>query len=151
MQNLDGQHNDVHDIRSTDVVRTLDFNDNNNDGIYDEGDTVTPDTFAQNIVVKAYRVWYGVAETDPVATYLTGADGNYYFDLDVQGDLALRTQVIITPNGPVNGPHFFGQKLEYKITATDQQGLDSLGHQRILLHGHGHSIAYDVSDPGHLT
>jgi hypothetical protein len=149
VQTLEGQHNDVHDIRDGDVVRRLDFNDNNHDGIYDEGDTVTPDKFAQNIVVKAFRVWNDVAEADPVATYLTGADGNYYFDLDVQGDLALRTQVINTPGGPVNGPHF-GQKLEYKITATDQQGLDTLGHQRILLDDTA-TTNLITSDPGNLT
>lgn len=45
--------------------------------------------FAANILVEAYRVVNGTAEDDPVGRFLTGADGNYYFDL-VPGDYIIR-------------------------------------------------------------
>jgi hypothetical protein len=45
--------------------------------------------FAANILVEAFRVVNGEEEADPVAQFLTGADGNYYFDL-VPGDYVIR-------------------------------------------------------------
>src|SRR5262249_18730129 len=50
------------------------------------------------------------------ARFLTGADGNYYFDLDVQGDLA-QTGV---------GKAHAGQTLTYQIRATDPLGRAEL-------------------------
>jgi hypothetical protein len=45
--------------------------------------------FAKNILVEAFRLVNGVEEADPIARFLTGADGNYYFDL-VPGDYLIR-------------------------------------------------------------
>jgi subtilisin family serine protease len=45
--------------------------------------------FAANILVEAFRIVDGVEEADPIARFLTGADGNYYFDL-VPGDYVIR-------------------------------------------------------------
>ncbi len=114
-QTVLGTPQSVTDIRSGEVVRTLypEFIDNNNNGVFDAGDDIGQEPFAANIVVKAYRVYGGVQETDPVATFLTGADGNYYFDLDPVGDLARTTNP--------NDPHF-GQTFEYNIVATDPLG-----------------------------
>ncbi len=53
-------------IRTSDVVRTLDLNQ---------------EPFADSQVVQAFRVVNGVAEDTATARFLTGADGNYYFDL----------------------------------------------------------------------
>ena len=112
MQTVFGQHADLSDVRDGDIERTLDFNDNNSNGVYDEGDTINQEQFAANVVVDAYKVWGGVPEASPTARFLTGADGNYYFDLDVQGDLAQTTN-------PAS-PHF-GQTIEYQIRASDPQ------------------------------
>jgi hypothetical protein len=112
-----GPHTDVSDIRDQDVQRQLDFNDNNNNGIYDEGDTINQEQFAANVIVDAYKVWDGVPEATPTERFLTGADGNYYFDLDVQGDLAQTKQL--------GNPHF-GQTIEYQIRATDQNAVPRL-------------------------
>ena len=110
VQTLNGQHADVSDIRTDDIQRTLDYTDNNHNGIYDEGDTINQEPFAANVVVDAYKVWNGVPEAAPTARFLTGADGNYYFDLDPVGDLA-------QTNNPAS-PHF-GQTIEYQIRASD--------------------------------
>ena len=117
VQTLSGNHSDATDIRDGDVVRQLNFSDNNNNGVYDAGDTIFQEPFAENVVVDAYREWDGVAEAAPVARFLTGADGNYYFDLDVQGDLAQTTNPL--------SPHF-GQTLQYVIKATDPLGRQFL-------------------------
>jgi subtilisin family serine protease len=53
-------------FRVGDVTRVLDL---------------TQEPFAENAVVEAFRVVNGVMESDPTARFLTGADGNYYFDL----------------------------------------------------------------------
>jgi len=84
VQTLFGSHSDVETIRSTDVTRQLDFNDNNFNDIYDLGDTINQESFAENILVEAYRVDPVTGEVDVEATarFLTGADGNYFFDLD---------------------------------------------------------------------
>jgi subtilisin family serine protease len=129
VQTLFGQHADATDIRDGDVQRQLDFDDNNLNGVYDEGDTINQEKFAANVIVDAYKVWNGVPEPTPTARFLTGADGNYYFDLDVQGDLA-QTKVL-------GGPHF-GQTIEYQIRATDQNETP-----RLFLN--------DVITPGLLT
>jgi subtilisin family serine protease len=115
-----GPHADTSTMRTEDVVRQPTFTDNNHDGYYDEGDTIYQEPYAANVIVDAYKVWNGVAEATPTARFLTGADGNYYFDLDVQGDLA-QTKTL-------GNPHF-GQTIEYQIRATDPQGrlkLDDL-------------------------
>ncbi len=112
VQTVEGQHADVTDIRDQDVTRQLNFTDNNNNDIFDEGDTVYQEPYAANIIVDAYKVWNGVAESSPTARFLTGADGNYYFDFDVQGDLA-QTKLL-------GGAHF-GQTIEYEIRITDPE------------------------------
>jgi subtilisin family serine protease len=38
--------------------------------------------FAENVLVEAFRVVNGVAQPNATARFLTGADGNYYLDLD---------------------------------------------------------------------
>jgi subtilase family protein/SdrD B-like protein/GEVED domain-containing protein/proprotein convertase P-domain-containing protein len=124
VQTVFGTHADQSTIRDSDVLRTPDFTDNNNNFIFDEGDVSNQEVFAQNIWVDAYKVWNGVQEAQPFASFLTGADGNYYFDFDVNGDVA-QTQ-------DINNVHF-GQTIEYKIGVTDQQGINTLGHQRLLL------------------
>ncbi|MEX2167993.1 MAG: S8 family serine peptidase [Pirellulales bacterium] len=53
-------------IRNGDVVRELDF---------------AQEAFAANMLVEAFRVVNGVPEDNATARFLTGADGNYYFDL----------------------------------------------------------------------
>jgi subtilisin family serine protease len=113
LQTLFGQHADPSTIRTFDVQRQLDFDDNNFNGIFDEGDVINQEAFASNIVVEAFRVWNGVADPLPFDTFLTGADGNYYFDFDINGDLAQRNTL--------GSPHF-GQTLEYEIRATDPLG-----------------------------
>jgi hypothetical protein len=69
-----------------DVTRRLDFEDLNLNGIYEPelGDTSNLEPFAENIVVQLYRVdpVTGLAEPTPTAQFLTGDDGNYYFDVD---------------------------------------------------------------------
>jgi subtilisin family serine protease len=69
-----------------DVVRRLDFNDLNLNGIYEPelGDTSNLEPFAENIVVQLFRVdpATDMAEATPTAQFLTGDDGNYYFDVD---------------------------------------------------------------------
>ncbi len=120
LQTVSDPDQDPSTVRLLDVNRTQDFNDNNNNGIYDAGDTINQEPFAANVVVDAYRVWDGVPEAAPVARFLTGADGNYYFDLDVQGDLAQ------TGFGKAHA----GQTLTYQIRATDPLGRAGTGRYR---------------------
>jgi hypothetical protein len=79
-------------IRSTDVVRTpfndadpRFFQDNNHNAVYDAGDVRYQEPYAANVVVQAFHfdVVNGVDVVDatPTAQFLTGADGNFYFDL----------------------------------------------------------------------
>ncbi|HEX4413663.1 MAG TPA: S8 family serine peptidase, partial [Lacipirellulaceae bacterium] len=117
IQTVSDTDGDPTTTRTDDVNRQLDFTDNNGNGIYDAGDVINQEPFAANIVVDAYRTWDGVPESTPVARFLTGADGNYYFDLDVAGDQAQTTTL---------GSAHFGQKLGYQIRATDPLGRDEL-------------------------
>jgi subtilisin family serine protease len=112
-QTVSGQHADTTDFRDNDVTRQLNFTDNNQNGYFDEGDTVFQEPFAEGVIVDAFKVWNGVAEDTPTARFLTGADGNYYFDLDVQGDLT-QTKTL--------GNVHFGQTIEYEIRITDPEG-----------------------------
>ena len=50
---------------------------------------LTQEPFAESILVEAFRIVNGVEESDPIAQFLTGDDGNYYFDL-VPGDYVIR-------------------------------------------------------------
>jgi len=81
-------------IRMGDVQRRLDFNDVNGNGIYEPelGDSSNLEPFAANILVEAYRInpTTGVADLTPTARFLTGADGNYYFDLDPTFEYEIR-------------------------------------------------------------
>jgi hypothetical protein len=61
VQTIFGQHTDATDIRDGDVFRQLDFTDNNQNGVYDEGDVINQEPFAANVIVDAYKVWNGVA------------------------------------------------------------------------------------------
>ncbi len=87
VQSVGDSDGDPDTIRLLDVTRQLDFDDNNHNGVFDADDTINQEPFAENIVVQAYRVFDGVAEATPIAEFLTGDDGNYYFDFNVQGDL----------------------------------------------------------------
>ena len=112
IQTLNGSHSDVDTIRTQDVQRRLDFTDNNNNGVYDEGDVINQEPFAENVLVQARRVFNGVVESSPVAQFLTGADGNYYFDLNVQADQAYADSI--------------GATLQYQISTVDPEGRDLL-------------------------
>ncbi len=117
VQTISGTHTDVSTIRASDIQRQLDFVDANHNGILDYGldangkfgplETITQEPFAANIVVQARRVFNGVAEATPIAQFLTGADGNYYFDLNVQGDKAYAASI--------------GATLEYEISVVDPE------------------------------
>lgn len=61
-------------LRTSELVNQLDLNQ---------------EPFAENILVEAFRVVNGVKEDQPIQRFLTGADGNYYFDL-VPGDYIIR-------------------------------------------------------------
>ncbi|MEX0611431.1 MAG: GEVED domain-containing protein, partial [Pirellulales bacterium] len=80
-------------IRLLDVTRQLDFTDNNFNGVYDAGvDVINQEPFAENILVEAFRVDPVSGLVDDIATarFLTGADGNYYFDLDPTFEYEIR-------------------------------------------------------------
>ena len=88
IQTVDDPDLDPDTIRVSDVNRRLDFTDVNGDGLYDPAtDTITQEPFAANVLVEAFIVHNpGQAnefvEANATARFLTGADGNYYFDLD---------------------------------------------------------------------
>jgi subtilisin family serine protease len=86
IQTVGDSDNDPATIRAIDVQRQLDFVDVNNNGVYEPGlgDVINQEKFAENILVQAYVVdpVTDQAAASPVAQFLTGADGNYYFDLD---------------------------------------------------------------------
>jgi subtilisin family serine protease len=87
LQSVVDTDGDPDTIRLLDVTRQQDFTDNNFNGIYDTGDVINQEPFASNVLVEAYRVINPdspdeFVETTPSAQFLTGADGNYYFDLD---------------------------------------------------------------------
>ena len=70
-----------------DVQRSQDFTDNNLNGVYERWATSSirsrlPKTSGR----KPTGVSDGVAEPARWPQFLTGADGNYYFDLDLNGD-----------------------------------------------------------------
>lgn len=70
-------------VRSTQVTREMyyEFNDLNGNEELDPGEQQFREGFAENMLVEAYRVVDGVVEDNAIARFLTGADGNYYFDL----------------------------------------------------------------------
>lgn len=71
--------------RADDIIRRPDFTDVNQNGIFDFGtDIGRQEPFAANVVVSLYRVdkATNVPEATPTAYFLTGADGNFYFDVD---------------------------------------------------------------------
>lgn len=102
VQTVFDSDNDPDTIRMGDVIRRLDFNDTNNNGIYEPelGDTSNLEPFAENVVVEAYRInpVTGLADVAPTARFLTGADGNYYFDLDPTFEYEIRI------SDPLNRP-----------------------------------------------
>ncbi len=80
-------------LRASDIDRLLDFTDVNNNGIYDAADdTINQEGFAANTVVEIYRVnrLTGLVDATPIDRFLTGADGNYYFDVDPTYEYELR-------------------------------------------------------------
>lgn len=101
VQNVFDSDGDPLTIRAGDVVRELDL---------------TQEPFAENVLVQAFRVVNGVQETTPAGQFLTGADGNYYFDLhpflDVDKDGVFTTGV--------DTPY------EYIIKIVDPLGRDKL-------------------------
>ncbi len=79
--------------RSEDIIRRPDYTDVNGNGVYDAGtDIANQEDFAANIVVSLYRVdkITGVVGAAPVAYFLTGADGNFYFDVDPTYEYVIR-------------------------------------------------------------
>ncbi|MGD9633671.1 MAG: S8 family serine peptidase [Pirellulales bacterium] len=56
----------------------------------------TQEQFASNVLVSAYKVVNGVALDDPEAQFITGDDGNYYFDL-VPGEYIVRATDLSDP------------------------------------------------------
>ena len=71
--------------RADSIIRRPDYTDVNFNGIYDDGtDIPNQEDFASNVVVSLYRVnkTTGQVEATPTAYFLTGADGNFYFDVD---------------------------------------------------------------------
>lgn len=81
---------------------------------------LTQESFAANKLVAAYRVVNGIVQSQPTAQFLTGADGNYYFDL-VPDEYVIR--VLDPETGEIVGgknddnpgflPHF---QSEWRIT-----------------------------------
>jgi len=117
------------DIRATDLTRRLldDFQDNNNNGVFDDGDVREQEPYAANILVQAFRFTTDsngndIVEDQPVAQFLTGADGNYYFDL-VPGNYMIRIvdrndnpgTAIDDPNTPAGYLQHY--KDEWRITS----------------------------------
>lgn len=90
-------------LRQTELQRRLldDYQDNNENGIFDEGDVREQEPYAENVLVEAYEftVVNGVDVVDdqPIAQFLTGADGNYYFDL-LPGNYMIRVNQAHNPS-----------------------------------------------------
>ena len=125
-------------IRATDVVRDpfndLDprfFDDKDGNGFYSPGDVRYQEPFVANVIVEAYHftvdavTGLDVVDTTPTAQFLTGADGNYYFDL-VPGNYIIRVKDPLTrpklddiktpahaPVGSAYLPHYMS---EWRIT-----------------------------------
>jgi hypothetical protein len=103
---------DLSTIRSTEIQRRLldDFIDNDFDGVFTEGDVRLQEPFAANVLVEAFRFTVDgggndIVENQPVAQFLTGADGNYYFDL-LPGNYYIRvTDRGDTPATPIDDPN----------------------------------------------
>jgi subtilisin family serine protease len=85
--------------RQSELQRRMldDFEDTNNNGVFDEGEVREMEPYAANILVEAFRYTPGasgdpaddVVDPQPIAQFLTGHDGNYYFDL-VPGNYIIR-------------------------------------------------------------
>ncbi|MCC7474500.1 MAG: S8 family serine peptidase [Pirellulales bacterium] len=88
-------------MRASDFTRTLDYTDTNNNGMYDPSfDIINQETFAENVVVELYRIdrTTGLPEATAIDKFLTGADGNYYFDVDPSYEYEIRI------SDPLNRP-----------------------------------------------
>lgn len=79
----------------------------------------TGEDFASNILVSAYKVVNGVTLSDPEAQFITGHDGNYYFDL-APGEYIIRATDLNDPLADPSGkfkdhqngtfmPHYLGE------------------------------------------
>jgi subtilisin family serine protease len=111
--------------RQTELQRRLldDFQDNNFNGVFDEGDVREMEPYAANVLVEAFRYTPGasgdpaddVVETQPIAQFLTGADGNYYFDL-LPGNYIIRaTDLNINPGTVRDDPNTpLGFRMHYQ-------------------------------------
>ena len=86
IQTVGDSDGDPTSVNLVDVQRKLDFNDINNNGVYEPelGDTSNLEPLAENVIVQLFRVdpVTNLAEATPTAQFLTGDDGNYYFDVD---------------------------------------------------------------------
>jgi len=115
--------------RQTELVRRLldDYEDNNSNGVFDEGDVREMEPYAANILLEAFEFTVDAGGNDivnpqPIAQFLTGADGNYYFDL-VPGNYVIRAtdrnDIPGTFVDDFNTPDGFLQhyKDEWRITA----------------------------------
>ncbi|MCI0359708.1 MAG: S8 family serine peptidase, partial [Planctomycetaceae bacterium] len=114
--------------RQSNMHRRLldDFIDNNFNGVYDAGDVRLQEPYAANALVEAFEFTVDgggndVVVAQPIAQFLTGADGNYYFDL-LPGNYYIRvTDRNTNPLSPIedtNTPAGFLQhyKEEWRIT-----------------------------------
>jgi hypothetical protein len=79
---------DASTIRSDEIQRRLldDFIDNDNDNKFSDGDVRLQEPYLANALVEAFSftvdgMGNDIINPQPVAQFLTGADGNYYFDL----------------------------------------------------------------------
>lgn len=79
--------------RTDDIIRRPDYVDVNGDGVFNAGtDIANQEEFASNVIVSLFRVnkASGAVDTTPTAYFLTGADGNFYFDVDPTYEWVIR-------------------------------------------------------------
>jgi hypothetical protein len=90
---------DASNPNADDILRSPDYTDVNGNGVFDAGtDIPHQEDFASNIVVSLFRVnkVTGLVDSTPTAYFVTGADGNYYFDVDPTYEWVIR---ITDPQG----------------------------------------------------
>jgi len=129
----------------------------------------TQEDFAENILVSAHRVVEGQVLNDPEAQFITGHDGNYYFDL-VPGEYVIRATDLSDPlaaatskfksapddqedYNPAFMPHylaewhitedwFFAPDRVYSPPATDGEPVGP-DHHEIMINPDGTPIAFE--------
>jgi hypothetical protein len=109
---------------SDDIIRRPDFDDLNRNGIFDLGtDIPNQEEFASNVVVSLYRVLEnGQVDFTPTAYFLTGADGNFYFDVDPTFEWVVRIHdplgrdVMTADDDPTPPNYMQHYQAEWRIT-----------------------------------